>query len=140
MSTKESLKKISHLKGLIDQTLTELNEVSKSEQRETKNPDQAYILNELQGLKEHLSDIARWISYLNSPILLEGTLKYRNNRYCIDDKTLKQEDMVEVFKKGLWQRCLVYEISDRQCIQDFSESELTGCTARLRERMDDEVF
>lgn len=140
MSTKESLKKISHLKGLIDQTLTELNEVSKSEQRETKNPDQAYILNELQGLKEHLSDIARWISYLNSPILLEGTLKYRNNRYCIDDKALKQEDMVEVFKKGLWQRCLVYEISGRQCIQDFSESELTGCTARLRERMDDKVF
>lgn len=100
------------------------------------NPNEKHSSGGLHGLANRLSNISEWMRYLNSPVLAEGILKYNNNRYWIDDKALRHGDMVEIFKNGVWQRCLIYEGSGRQRIHDFSESELMGRAARLRGRID----
>jgi hypothetical protein len=53
------------------------------------DPQQLFLVDEMQHILEGISDISRGIDYLNTPVKVQGTLhKSPNGRYCVKNYEL----------------------------------------------------
>ena len=140
MKTTEALEKVCVLQEQIKHFLLEIGYDAEGIDVDKNNPEENLLSDELFVLAFDLEEILNQMKYINSPIIKEGKLSFKNNHFFIDDIQLESETIIEVLVKNSWQKLMVYEVDNIQSIEGFDQLEFENNKVRLREQQGELYF
>lgn len=140
MKTTEALEKVCVLSEQIKHFLLEIGYTAEMIEIDKNNPDDNLYSDEFCVIAFDLEDILTQINYIQSPVIKEGILRFKNNHFFIDNIKLAPETIIEILNRKAWQKYVVYEVDGVQSISDLSQFELENKKVRLREQPGDLGF
>jgi len=135
MKLNETLNKVFELNEHIKHFLLEIGYNAELLEVDKSNPDENFYSDEFWLLADSLAEISAQIKYLNSPVVAEGTISYKNRHFFIDNVPVETDTVIEILNHNSWHKCYVYEFGNAQEIGDFSVEELKNKKARRREQL-----